>query len=125
MICSFRALYFVYILLIVQSAKPDSWYFHSPTAHLFTPLTYYPTSNVSTPLFRKRPLIASPEEWIQSLSATFARLDHLVIYPNNVSDTQTRARRAYLEMLSGFLLGLASGPLDRKKRLYCMMEVIK
>jgi hypothetical protein len=64
-----------------------------------------------------KPLLASPEGWIQSLTDFHYHLDHVTVSDEKLTPPIHRARRAYLDMLQSFVLGNIYGRAEKSMKL--------
>lgn len=92
-----------------------------PTFHLYTPfhklhhskggglLSSRPAADVNY----VRPLMTTPEHWIQSLTERHKHLDQITTSTTELAPASQRALRAYLDMLRSFLLGDVYGRAEK------------
>lgn len=77
----------------------------------------------SVSLTSSRALIATPEHWIQSLTEFHQHLDHITVSTDpQLPSAVHRARRAYLDMLQGFVLGNIYGRAEKSMKLDGSLE---
>lgn len=88
-----------------------------PSYHIFTPHDKAVKSHRQSAEGAVQPLLTVPEHWIHSLTATHKHLDTITTSKLPLPPASTRAMRAYLDMLRGFLLGDVYGRAEKSMLL--------